>query len=69
MAETLTPEQAQRKFEEMQRKLKLRKTRKPARKPLPGASGDELYPTDRGLVEFRLASARRPRRGLRRDQA
>lgn len=63
--ETLTAEQAQRKYEEMRRKAGLGpKRRKPA-KPLPGASDQELYPTDQGWVDFRLArqsGRRRPSR-------
>jgi len=57
----LTPEQALRKMREMQRKMN--KGKKSTAKPAPGATDQELYPTDQGLVDFRLARRGRKRSG------
>ena len=57
----LTPEQALRKMREMQRKMN--KGKKSTAKPTPGTTDQELYPTDEGRVEFRLARRGRKRGG------
>ena len=58
----LTPEQALRKMREMQRKMSKGK-KKVTAKPSPGTTDQELYPTDEGRVEFRLARRGRKRGG------
>jgi len=57
--------EAERKMREMQEKMgKGKKRAKKPSKPAPGVNDQELYPTDSGLVDFRLA-----RRGRRRGDS
>lgn len=60
MPETLTPEQLQRKIEEMARKSGRRPPRKPPRKQ-PPAAADELYPGGPSVDTGDIRIARRGR--------